>query len=373
MKSRLLLIFLLAFAAPAALAASATDQAVDLLCEKRIALLGELPSHGEARAFAGKAAVARALVERCGFDAVLFEAPVYGFVALEPMWAKGKASQQQLDAAIGNFWRASELSAWRAWLLKEANAGRLRLGGIDDQVSNTSTWAQSKLPALVAAHVAKDEQGGCEEGVRRHLAWSYDDEHAFDDAAKRALGRCSGSAAAGSVDAPGDAGFLLANFDSTVQREIEAMSAIDRDAVMQRNLMWYLRRLPADAKVVVWTANVHAAKRSGDLEWKPMGAWLAESHGGELGVVAFTALGGRSSMAGQPAKELPALGAASLEAKALADGRDEAFLPATTLRDYGTVQSRLFGKLTTNEWATRFDGVVVYRNELPPTLSAPKP
>ena len=71
MKSRLLLIFFLAFAAPAASAASATDQAVDLLCDKRIALLGELPSHGEARAFAGKAAVARALVERCGFDAVL--------------------------------------------------------------------------------------------------------------------------------------------------------------------------------------------------------------------------------------------------------------------------------------------------------------
>jgi erythromycin esterase-like protein len=373
MKSGLLLVFLLAVAAPSAFAASATDQAVDLLCNKRIALLGELPSHGEARAFMGKAAVARALVERCGFDAVLFEAPVYGFVALEPARTKGKVSQQQLDAAIGNFWRASELSAWRAWLLKQANAGRLRLGGIDDQLSITSAWAQSNLPALVAAHVAKEARGGCEEGVKRHLAWSYDDEHEFDDSAKRALGRCSGSAAAGSVDAQGDTGFLLANFDSMVQREIGAVSAIERDAVMQRNLMWYLRSLPVGSNVVVWTANVHAAKRSGDLDWKPMGAWLAESFGDELGVVAFTALGGRSSMAGKPARELPTLGAASLEARALADGRDEAFLPATTLRDYGTVQSRLFGKLTANEWATRFDGVVVYRNELAPTLSAPKP
>jgi erythromycin esterase-like protein len=358
---------------PGAFAASATDQSVELLCRKRVALLGELPSHGEARAFAGKAAIARALVQRCGYDAVLFEAPVYGFVALERAFAKGKAGAKQLDDAIGNFWRASELAEWRAWLLREGNAGRVKLGGIDDQVSNTSTWAQSQLPALVAAHVPADDRTACESAVRRHLLWTYDDEHDFDDVAKRLLGRCSGAAAAGSVDAPGDTGFLLANFDSTVKRQIEAMGAIERDAVMQRNLMWHLRRLPEGSKVVVWTANVHAAKRSGDLDWKPTGAWLAESLGDELGVVAFTALGGRSSMAGQPEKELPALGDASLEAKALAGGRDEAFVPAAKLREYGTVPSRLFGKIVTNEWATRFDAVVVYRKENAPTLSAPKP
>jgi erythromycin esterase-like protein len=373
MKGRLLLLFLGLLVAPGAFAAPATDQAVDLLCDKRIALLGELPSHGEARAHAGKAAIARALIQRCGYDAVLFEAPVYGFVALEPEFAKGKVSTKQLDDAIGDFWRASELAGWRAWLLREANAGRVRIGGIDDQVSNTSTWAQAQLPALVAAHVPVEDAKPCEIAVRRHLLWTYDDEHAFDDAAKRALGRCSGAAAAGSVGAAGDAGFLLANLDGTVQRQIGAMAAIERDAVMQRNLMWYLRRLPQGSKVVVWTANVHAAKRSGDLDWKPMGAWLAESNGNELGVVAFTALGGQSSMAGQPVKELPTLGEASLEARALAGGRDEAFVPAATLRDYGTVQSRLFGKVTSNEWATRFDAVVVYRKERAPTVSAPKP
>ena len=373
MKRRLALILLALSVSPSAIAASATDQAVDLLCNKRIALLGELPSHGEARAFTGKAAIARALVERCGYDAVLFEAPMYEFVGLEPAFAAGKASTRQLDDAIGGFWQATQLSDWRTWLLREANAGRLRLGGIDDQTSRTSTWAKANLPALVARYVAPEDGAGCRTTVARHLQWSYDVEHDFDAAAKRDLGRCTATAAARAVDAPGDAGMLLANLDSTMQREIGTMSAIDRDAIMQRNLMWHLRRLPPGSKVVVWTANVHASKREGELSAKPMGAWLAESHGDELGSIAFTALGGRSSMAGKPAVVLPTLGADSLEAKALAGGRDEAFVPAPALRDYGSLPSRLYGKLASNEWATRFDGVVVYRTETAPTVSAGKP
>jgi len=346
----------------------ALDQAVATLCDKRIALLGELPSHGEARGFAGKAAVAKALVERCGFDAVLFEGSVYEFVELEPAFAQHKATQQQLDNAIGRFWWATGISAWRAWLLREANAGRLRLGGVDDQVNASSELSRRRLPDLVAKYLPETDRKVCVASVRRHLEWSYDDKHEFDDTEKRALGRCTGTAAGNAVSAPGDDGHLLANFDSLVLRTIEAMAAIDRDASMQRNVLWYLRRLPPDSKVIVWAANVHTAKRSGGLTAKPMGAWLAESHGDAVGSVAFTALAGTSSRAGGKPQALPALPPDSLESRVLGTGRDEAFVAAPALRDLGTISSRLFGKPVENEWATRFDGVVVYRTEKPPTF-----
>ena len=43
-----------------------------LACRNDIVLLGELPSHGEAKTFGLKARIVQALVERCGFDALLF-------------------------------------------------------------------------------------------------------------------------------------------------------------------------------------------------------------------------------------------------------------------------------------------------------------
>jgi erythromycin esterase-like protein len=359
-----------------AVGSTAVDQAVAAVCNKRVVLLGELPSHGEVRAFVGKAAAVKALVARCGFDAVLFEAPLYEFVALEPAFAQHKVTAQQLDDAIGKFWWATELSDWRSWLLQSANEGRLRVGGIDDQVSATSVLTRAQLPGLVARYVPTAERKDCLATVKRQLDWSYDDKHPFNDAEKRALGRCSGTAAGIAVEASGDDGLLLTNFDGLVQRQTNAMSSIDRDAAMQRNLLWHLRRLPPGSKVVVWTANVHAAKRSGGLSAKPMGAWLAESSGDELGSIAFTALDGQSSRAGGKVETLPKLTAGSLEAKALAGGRDEAWVPAPVLRDFGESESRLYGEPAKNEWATRFDGVVVYRTEKPPTApkaSAAKP
>ena len=355
---RIALAIALSLLAGAAQAASPTDQAVDMLCGKQIAVLGELPSHGEARAFAGKAGITRKLVERCGFDAVLFEAPIYEFIALEPAWRAQRGSARELDNAIGKFWWAKELASWRAWLLAEANAGRLRLGGIDDQVSATSERARATLPKLV--------DGACREVVVRHLEWTYDDVHPFDAAEKRALGNCAHVARTEA----GDAAWLLSNFATLVDRQIEAKAAVDRDAVMYRNVQAYLQRWPR-ARLGVWTANVHAARASGGLPARPMGAWLADAHGDALGVVGFTALSGSSSMAGRPPRPLPPLGAASLEATALDGADDGVFVDASALGRLGRLESRLYGTPSTQAWNERFDAVIVLREEVPPTFVAP--
>jgi erythromycin esterase-like protein len=345
-------------------AASPVDQAVALLCNKRVAVLGELPSHGEARAFVAKAAIVRGLVERCGFGAVLWESPIYDFVAMEADLKSGSATPLQFDNAIYKFWWAKELRDWRGWLFESAMAGRLRLGGIDDQLSITSA-ARSSLPARVAARLPADRADTCRAVVARNMQWSYDDEHPFDETEKRALSHCVRLAAAAPASRDSDEAFLIENLDGSIRRDIDAMDALDRDGAMYRNLLWYQKRWPQGTKIVVWTATVHASRRAGDLKAKPLGAWLADSQGDSFGNIGFTALAGNSSMAGHPIKPLPALPAGSLEARALGRSSSEVFLDARALRELGGTQSRLYGTPGTGDWATRFDGVIVFREEIP--------
>ena len=135
---------------------SATDTLEELaaarvaaaVCSKRVVLLGELPSHGEARGFGVKARVVERLVADCGFRAVLFEAGSYDFIGLEATIAgasraaAGTARPDSLEIAlaraIGGLWWTRELAGWRRWLALEAAAGRVTVGGLDDQTGATA-------------------------------------------------------------------------------------------------------------------------------------------------------------------------------------------------------------------------------------------
>src|SRR5688572_28010266 len=150
------LVGVLVLLAQPALAQQADSQSVvsrlsKALCEKRIVVLGELPSHGEARAFHVKSKIVEWLVTRCGFDAVLFEAPIYDFLGFQAAAAKGSAVPAQLDRAIGRFWWTRELAGWRQWLFERAVGKYLVVGGLDDQLSVTSEYARASLPSMVAA------------------------------------------------------------------------------------------------------------------------------------------------------------------------------------------------------------------------------
>ena len=106
---------------------SAESRLVKTVCERQIVVLGELPSHGEGRTFQAKASIVRRLVEECGFNALLFESPIYDFLGLQDAITKGQATLSQLDRAIGRFWLTRELSDWRQWLFQQTTNGALVL------------------------------------------------------------------------------------------------------------------------------------------------------------------------------------------------------------------------------------------------------
>jgi erythromycin esterase-like protein len=372
------------------------------VCSKRIVLLGELPEHGEARGFGVKARVVERLVTSCGFRAVLFEAGSYDFFGLERAIATparasdaaGRADSLELALAraIGGLWWTRELAGWRRWLVHEAVAGRVAIGGLDDQPSATAAYARATLPGLVGAAAPPARAAECREAVARHLGWGYTATLPYDStervrladctqlAAARPLGRTSTASPVGRRT-PDDV--MLDNLASYFARERGtaergAAAPPDRDLVMARNLAWWTERLPNDARIVVWTATTHAARAPGaqpvlPLGVPPLGARLAERWGDQLAVIGFTALQGQWSRAGRPSEPLAPLPPNALEARALAgaaagDSAGWAYLDRATLRSFGSVPSRLLGKVTTTDWSTAFDGVLVIRDEGAPTF-----
>jgi erythromycin esterase-like protein len=170
------------------------DRAIQAACTKRVVALGELPSHGEARAFELKAAIAQGLVARCGFNAVLFEAPQYEFEFIQRPDPAALVAERALDDAITPFWMVDALDGWRAWLSKQAAEKSLHVGGLDDQPGATSILTRSTLPDLIADALPVSDRAWCRATAARHLRWRYDPEHPFDAAEKARLHGCARSA-----------------------------------------------------------------------------------------------------------------------------------------------------------------------------------
>jgi erythromycin esterase-like protein len=321
-----------------------------LACEKDIVLLGELPSHGEAKTHAMKAAIVQELVQSCSFDAVLYEAAIYDFIGFKEAAQNQKATTRLLDNAIGRFWLTRDLAPYRSWLFEQATSKGTYIGGMDDQLSVTSEYGRSRLPQLVSAD--------CRATVSRNLEWTYSASQRFDAAEKQRLREC----------VPPSNDPLLRNLHTYVERQATDGAVAPRDSVMANNVAWQLSQMPRGSKVVIWTATVHAARRQGHIPYKPLGAYLIQRYGDRVAAIGFTALRGQSSMAGQAAKALADLPATSLEARSLNDDVAWKTVGHKTLRAFGKVPSRLLGPIVEANWADYFDAVVVFREEVAPVF-----
>ena len=343
------------------------DGVVNAVCQKQIVLLGELPTHGEAHTFDAKSRITDRLFAQCGFTGILFEAAIYDFIRLERAAGTGTASPEQLDNAIGRFWWTRELLPWRRALFEAATRRGVVVGGLDDQVSITSHYAKTALPRLIVSSESTATE--CRQTVSRNLGWTYDAKNPFDEREQLRLQQCARSAAdAGAANRSFDAAdrVMLESFARYADRQRPGVTA-GRDESMFRNLVWYLGRLPANSRVVIWTATVHAARRRGSLSEVPLGARVVERWGDRVGVVGFTAYAGFTSRAGRPESPISEAPPDSLEAKATSEAA-WALLDSVKLRAMGRVPSRLLGKLVSETWSDYFDAVVVIRQEIAPTF-----
>ena len=377
---------------PGAPAASVVDLVVHDACDKRVAFLGEAPMHGFGNTLDLKVQVARRLVDECHYNAVFFESGAYDFLNIQRALRSGQSvTQPMIAAAIGGLWATREVEPLLPVLFEKVRNGALVLGGLDDQLSR-GTYAQQQMPHDLAEYLQGDDKARCLAVLERHTLWQYTAESPYTAKDKALILGCLGEiehrlAPAANGDAREYHAAMIENLKRDFARDFreDTLSGADRDAEtfnerdhsMYLNFHWFMSRLPARSKVIVWTATNHAAKSlhgvPGQEKRVSLGSRVRREMGDDGFVLGFSALSGSYAMARQPERALPAGPANSLEALAMEKGgSDIAYLDSKRIRAAGSAPARLLGPdFKSADWADVVDGLVVVRQEHPPQPSLP--
>lgn len=340
------------------------------LCQRQVAVLGEA-EHGDAQTETFKIALIERLVSRCGYSAVLFEASFYEFVQLDRERRAGRPlTAAQIATAVGGLWKWNRaFQPLLPYLASNANAGQIRLGGLDfQQGGRDQDFTNFGVVAELASELPGETRERCRTAFRDLLF------KGSNPARRAAVAAC-----------PTEMAKLAPSADPDVRREqremlanLTAYAAADpaqpgsyiasRDREMFANFQRWLARWPAGAKVIVWTATAHAARAPhGHKDFagvQPFGGYLAERYGKRAYALGFAAQSGTTR--GRPAPRVIAPAAPdSLEALAgpIAPG-GAAFLDRAALARAGARPGGLFShQPIVEDWSRLLDGVVVFPAE----------
>jgi erythromycin esterase-like protein len=267
-----------------------------LVGDARLVGLGEA-THGTSEFFRMKHRLLRYLVEHHGFTAFGIEADMASCLALDHYVLTGQGDPRTLVSGM-LFWTWSneevlDMVQWiRAYNADPAHEKKVRYFGFDMQSGVTemnrvlaylhpidpegeallASWYLPLRPFLSptyksytsAAQTVRDQ---CHEGVAKAYQWMLDHRSQY--------------VAATSNDA-----YELNVRLARVVVQNEEMLAGDltawgyanvRDKSMAENALWFLGRMGASDKVVLWAHNGHINKGGLHPAWRTMGEWLRDS------------------------------------------------------------------------------------------------
>ncbi len=133
--------------------------------------------------------------------------------------------------------------------------------------------------------------------------------------------------------------------------------------------------MPPHSKIIVWTATNHAAKDLSEVLGNnriSMGSYIHDDLGKRAFALGFSEYSGSYAFGRQPVRELTAAPNHSLESRAFA-GNDVAvrYFSSKDFRTFGAVAARPLGiDFKTARWDDVLDGLIVFREEHPPTVPA---
>jgi erythromycin esterase-like protein len=366
-----------------------TEPVVHALCGKSVALLGESPVHGFGETLEFKVELVRRLVDECHYSVFFIESGIYDFLNIQKRLNSGQeVTEPMISAAIGGLWAAYEVQPLIPFLLDRAKAGRVILGGLDDQLQR-GTYAQREMASDLVEYLQDDEKARCLAILQRHALWQYTDDSPYGPNDKALILGCLDSIETGLTKASSRAApfreyytvmveSLKRRFAWDFRQDIpkgvdeSILDRNDRDHWMYVNFQWLRSRLPAHSKVIVWAANVHVAKElsgvPGEEGLVPFGSYVRREFESRAFALGFSAYSGSYAMTGQPVRQLSVAPDDSLEAQALA-GRDSEtiYISLKQLRKFGLVAARPLGtSFSTARWDGVLDGLVVFREERAP-------
>lgn len=355
------------------------------LCDRDVALLGEA-DHGDGRTIAFKVALVQRLVNDCGYDAVFFEASHYDFLELARRARLGETvSPDMLASAIGGHWRYdTELQPLIHFLFERAQAGRLALGGLDDQLGSAGAfYSNDGMPEALAAYLPDARRAECRALLTRRIHGASgiraDPERGRSLLCLTEIGR---SVERGRDPITREAHLaMLAGIDRAIDRDrFFTENGMDvpgyvraRDRAMYIAFRRLAGRLTRRSRIIVWAANSHVAKDATMTRdyagSRNFGAFIREAYGVRAFALGFSALSGTHYWTRQePSRAFQAAAPGSLEARAMAGGRaDAAYLAPARLAALGAVPGSLFmHQPLTTRWSDVMDAVIVFDVERAP-------
>jgi erythromycin esterase-like protein len=366
----------------------ALQATIAAVCDRQVVLMGA-PSHGGGHSEAFKVALLMRLVTHCGFDTVLFEASFYEFTPIaRAVRAKRPIAPALVAAAVGGLWKFDrEVQALFPFLASRAEAGQLRLGGLDfqpggfEQPYSNGEMFFELIAALSAAR-------------RQECTTLYNTAIDGDDAPNSMSARARTEA----LQACLSDGAALAAMSATEAAEQQEMNAHRanltawlaqlegnwqslvraRDRMMFDNVIRSMGSNGRPSKVVIWTHNGHAAKSNSPMratyaDEPNLGTALAERLGGRLFALGITARGGTYRWSPGTNKPVPQPAEDALEAR-FHGGVTKAsvFVPKADLLAAGARPGSFLGyEPVAADWASAFDGIIILDAEYPPHGTRP--
>ncbi len=354
-------------------------QVVHDICPKRVAMLGEA-THGDGVTVAFKTALVRELIDKCHFNAVFFEASHYDFLEFSRRLRAGEPTTPEMIAsAVGGLWKFDrEFAPLVPYLFARARAGRVALGGLDDQLGSAGAFfANDAMPTELTGYLDEPRRGECREILRKRIYYQFPNYAAPEH---DQVASCLTGIDAALVQAGKDAETrlhreMIVSMTRMISRELLAQDSYiqQRDGSMYLNFRWLAAGLPARSKIIVWGATAHMAKDvAADRHYDGaanLGSLIRRDYMQQSFALGFSALSGSYRYSrSQPDRALAIAPRGSLEDRALTDaGRDAVYRRKPWLKAIGTVPARLLGDdFVTAAWQRALDGVVVFRQQRPP-------
>ena len=357
--------------------------AVGDLCSSDVALIGEGGNHGDGRSLAFKAALVQRLVEQCHFDAIVFEASSYDFLEIDRRLSQGEpVTRAMLSSAVGGLWnRNDEIQPLITWMHESLVAGRVQLGGMDDQLGSAGAfYSIAGMPTELGGLLASDRGDACK-GVMRQLIYG---QLGTSPAEQAPLVACL-SEIRHAVEAMPEGRDRdtrlqnLANIDRYVSRQgMDSAAYIEgRSHSMWLNYRWWVdNRFPRGSRVIVWGATAHLSRKARSFPpfatTTNFGSYIDRTYGDRAFFLGFGAASG-TYMEGGQVRDRPRAAPESLEGVALAgSGADLVYLGQADLQRLGQRSATVFSPVpVVAPWSEIVDGLIVFREERAPTRSPP--
>lgn len=349
------------------------------LCHRDVAVLGEA-THADGHTEEFKVALVERLVNQCGFHSVVFEGSLYEFLGFNRAKRDDRATEAMVGNAIGGLWKfETEIQPLTHFLYTQAMAGRITLGGMDDQLGGLEQpFANETMLALLTQGLPQDHRISCLQALHRRTDFAFDGDHPNSQEFKNHIDACA-------VEMRG----VLATQSLTERERAERLQMLDgidrqlardrlpsddyaknRDRAMYHEFALFSGSLPKRTRIIVWTHSFHAAKNPAirpDLGGAPtFGTLLHQAFGNRAFALAFSARGGSYRWSRKENRSIPAPPPGALELAAPGDDRT-AYLDSTALRDRGIAPAAPdYHTYRSAHWADIYDGLVVFAAEHPP-------